>query len=697
MSVGGVFPLILFGISIIFTTLLFLSKNKKLNLNEIRKTIREDSEKAIKSLEQKVVETEELVSLKQADAQDTCGFVERKIQELRDDGEELNQLGDALNKYRSMLAQLNLATSQAQAFVVRTNNDAKKLQELQLVIDSHEKKTYAILQSYDSGIKQQHFQLEAIKTEITSQTENSINQIVTTRDESLSEVRVQIEKYQALSDRCDEVQSTHKGILNELIERQAANKANLNALNKEFEDKCDNYLNETKNKLDEYLTQIQTSANDKLSLLEGSIVKNFEMELNREKEETLLGIDDVLTASIQTISLYDEKINKSYENFEIKSSKNDGKKDRKDKKDIKSHNDNPVTDLQASNTKPVDEIIITSLNKDDGELITLKEDDQSGSIKKNEILEKNTKESIDGKITSNLLEGRLDESQILEKKAESPKETSKKESKLKKKKRPRNKKNKKNEDEIEIMAGIDLIDMASGKVSSRLDDFVDDLDPFIFDEEKPFDDKVLLDDKVPRAIGDINLDDLASIDASFCEHVKKEIKDDESTATQINEADTKIDKQVEPSTIGGEEVSLNENKKDENNKNENKKDDSIEKNSHKKSENLNKKNLEINKEEHILKKLNGTGFGNLLDSYGSSKRIDDGKATKDSVNSFKPGSIIERLTDEDKLIDNDDDKALEKDSSKGESLAKKEKDIDADKKKKSGFVVIGEEEEILLD
>jgi hypothetical protein len=632
MSVGELFPLILFGISIMFSTILFLVKNKKQNLNEIRKTIREDSEKAIKSLEQKVVETEELVSLKQAEAQKTSDYVDRKIQELMDDGEELNQLGEALNKYRSMLAQLNLSTSKVEAFVIRTSGDARKLQELQHLIDSHEKKTYNILQSFDTGIKQQNFQLAAIKTEIVSQAESSINQIVTTRDDSLSEVRTQIEKYQELSDSCDKIQSTHNAILNELIQRQVANKESLVALNKEFEDKCDNYLNATKRELDEYLSKIQTSANDKLSLVEGSIVKNFEKELNSKREDTLLQIDNVLSSSVKTISLYDEKLNKSFENSDIISCKNINSKDNDS--DLVNNSDGLI------NPKTVNQDITNSFN----------------SVKAKVDLS-NANESINSESTLDLFSDRLDRNEDFNQEEESQIDLSKKESKIKKKKRCKTKKSKNYDDDIDIMAGIDLIDLADGVIDSSPDSFSDDLDSNIFDEQKP------LVEKVPKDIGDINLDDLASIDASFCGVDKKDIEEEIKEVEKVEQ--TKTDDEIK---------SLNENIDT---------------------------NLEPIKKVQITKKLNGTGFGNLLNSYGSQKRVDDEPTVSDSQKTFKPGSIIEMLVDEDQLSDKEDNKEDNKvvkiDTPTDDISVEKEEIIDGEDKKKSSFVVIGEEEEILLD
>jgi hypothetical protein len=616
MSVGVLYPFILFGISLLFSAILFSIKSKKQNLNEIRKTIREDAEKAFRSLEQKVVETEEQVSLKQVEAQETCVYVEKKIQELKDDGEELSQLGDALNTYRSMLAQLNIATTQAHEYVVSTNGDATKLQELQHLIDSHEKKTYNILQSFDSGVKEQKFQLETIRTEIESQTNSSVNQIITTRDDSLSQVSNQIGKYQELFDKCDEIQSTHNAILKELIDSQAAYQDKLNAIQKDFENKCDTYLNSTTTRLDEYLSQIQSSANDKLSLVEGSIIKNFEEELNSKKEDTFLRIDEVLQSSIRTISLYDEKLNGSIGN-EL----------------VRGVNKPSNASLSDDIVKP--EIPSTSIHQN--------------FIKEDESLPVNS--SIEDLV-------------------EEP-ELPKKEIKPKKKKR---RKKKKSNDDIDILAGIDLIDLPDTLGENKDEELIEDALPF--ESENSFE------QEIPKNIEDINLDSLSSIE-SFCS--TNTTKEDSISDFQLSDTETKEEPVVsvkEPI----ESVPLEEKKETE----------------------RNKKDIPLSKEEQ-KKKLNGTGFGNLLNSYGSNKRVDEVKPETEPIKSFKPGSIIEKLVEEDKSNDKvpeesvdkletiESDKDIQKDTVEEDIKVEKDEIIHDNDKKKTSYVPIGEEEEILLD
>ncbi len=616
MSLSEILPISLFVISILFTLILHLQKDKKLNLNEVRKTLREDSEKAIRSLEQKVVETEEQVSLKKVDAENTCAYVEKKIQELKDDGEELNQLDIALQNYRNMLAQLNVATSQTHDYVVKTSNEAAKLQELQQLIDSHEKKTFTILKSFESGVKEQRFQFETLKTEIESQTDSAVNQIVTTRDDSLSLVNSQIEKFQSLSDTCDEIQSKHTEVLNELIASQNSYKEKMDAVAKEFEDACTTTLESTKAQLDGYLKQIQTSANDKLSLVEGSIVKDFEKELETKREDVLLEIDKILQTSVNTINMYDAKLGNSLSKSEAVES-------------------NYVEDIPA-----VEDV----------------------------------KQSSDEQISN------VEENIILPEIEEPVKETKpKKEKKKKKKSKLLKKESKKDSDMLDLKAGIDLIDLPDTEEKQNIEDLIvdDNLNsPFSVSDETTIDDEEYLDDDI---LEDIFSDEIPDIDFDAEE-------DEVSDAYEIPKADETVEEKKED--IKTEKI--NDTKQDDPDKDSKK------------------------VKEDQIKKLNGTGFGNLLNSYGSNKRKEDESSEspkKEEPKSFKPGSIIEMLAqkgetevESEKKEDSKEElpKKVKSKPSKIDNMQedKDTKDDDINKgedKNKHSYEAIGEEEEILLD
>lgn len=674
MGFSEMYPLILFACSLLFSLFLFSRKSKRENLNEIKKTIREHSEKAIKNLEQKVVETEEQVSVKKVEVQDTCSYVEKKIQELKDDGEELNQLGDALNKYRSMLAQLNIATSQAHDYVVRTNNDATKLQELQNLIDAHEKSTYEILQSFDSGVKAQKVQLANIESEIESQSNSSINQIITTRDDSLSLVSAQIAKYEELCEKCYQIQQTHDGILKQLIDSQLAHREKLDAMEKEFEDRCDSYLSSTVIKLDGYLSEIQSSANDKLSLVEGSIIKNFESVLESKKESTLLNIDEVLQSSIRTISLYDEKLSGSYEKSQ------------------------EIGDLQNN--------IQSFHNNDEKRSIPVSDD----SFKDQNINNKDSfvKPTSDYAIPTPFETSFDEEIQGDDKKHRQ--DASKKESKLKKKKIRRKKRGK--DDDLDILAGIDLIDLPDSVNNKSIGNIDDNY------QIDPSDDIDLNDLNQSKNIDAINLDSLNKIERFCPTSIDKDVE--KQVAEEVEEEIQK-DFQSEDTFSDNLDKSVEDDK-----------DSTVHYNDIPAKDNSKGKDLDVsvaNIKEEQKKKLNGTGFGNLLDSYGSNKRVEPAKKEDSDVKSFKPGSIIKNLVEGDKKKSSSDESNSLKDSddevsvdSKKNSDSKEEKiatediqkplqsdTVDEDKsevntqktsnkdKNKSSYVPIGEEEEILLD
>lgn len=595
MSISGLFPVILFCVSIIFSTILFLYKSKKQNVNEIRKIIREDSEKAIKNLERKVLETGEQVSLKQVEAQNTCGNIDKKIKELMNDSEELSQLGDALNRYRNMLAQLNIATSQTHEYVVKTSNDALKLQELKGLIDSYEKKTYEILQSFDSGIKEQHFQLETIKTEIQLQEESSINQIKTSRDDSLLQVGTAIESFQSICNTCNDLQSKHESILNELIEKQNSYEKYIENLNKTFEEKCNNSLKETINKLDEYLAKIQLSSDDKMLAKQDSVLKMYENCLNDRKDKALLSIDEVLKSSVQTLNLYNDKITNSY---------------------LESKN------LDAVKKQSID-----------------KEDDLS--LGKETIFD-----------NSNSSESLLsDSNSTIEAKLENSEEVPLK--KVKKKKR-HSKLKKSVDDNLDDKIDSPIANLENMKEKLIPEDLYDEIGSYVVEKDKAKETQKVT---TPKNIEEINLDELASIDTSFSEPIKKQ-----KPVVQKEE----VEKETSSKVI------INE-----------------------KNEALSRMNQQHSTDDQI-KKLDGTGFGNLLDSYGASKRNDNPKKKVSEVKSFKPGSIIEQLVEEDEIKNSKDHVEIDNKEIDEVPSITEEKKLDDDEKS-SRFEAIGEEEEILLD
>lgn len=311
MSLFELYPLILFAFSIIFTIVLHIQKSHKLNLNEVKKTIRDEAEKAIKQVDQKVVETEEIVNIKKVEVEETCLKVNSRIQELKADSAELDQLRDALNTYRNMLAQLNVATDQTHSYIVQTNDDATKLQNLKQLIDNQETKTYEILRSFDIGVKEQKFQLQNLEAELQNQIETAINEIITTRDDSLVRISDQIEKYQSLFETCDQIQSKHDVILKELLKQQNVYETKLGNINKEFNERVKTLENDTKLNLENYLKEIELTANEKFSSIEKNEINVFEKYLEDKKEETFLSIDRVLQSSAKTINEYNNSVQKN--------------------------------------------------------------------------------------------------------------------------------------------------------------------------------------------------------------------------------------------------------------------------------------------------------------------------------------------------------------------------------------------------
>lgn len=581
MRLFELYPLILFAFSIIFTIFLHIQKTHKINLNEAKKILRDESEKAIKKVEQKAVEIDEIVNIKKGDVDQICAKVNSKIQDLKIDSAELDQLRDALNTYRNMLAQLNIATDQTHNYIVQTNDDATKLQNLRELIDKQETQTYDILNSFDVGVKEQKNQIKNLVIELHNQSQIAMNEILSARDESLNQISNQIEKYQSIFDSCNAIQSKHDVILNELNTQQSIYEKKLEELNKQFCDKVISVENEARESINKYIHSLETSSMEYFSGLEKERMVTFENGLEDKKNEVLLSINSVLQSSSKIINEYNDsvkKVNESTITIEKQSSEED------------INNYNISQDLNNNYQSE-------SLNS-----IELKD-------KKSKKFEKKLKKKNFKKDSSTLVDI-LDLEPNLE-------------GVIKKDKA------------CEILEDIQTYNITSFEKGQKESEPLDNVN-----------ENYLLKNKDSNE--ELNIDDLENIESNI--NIK------ESEDNYFDEALIEIDD------------NLIENKKD---------------------ENQSKEILD-----NQLNKFSGTGFGTLLNSYGSNKKQHE-ELNKDKVEPklFKPGSILEKLVV-------DPEKNVEKGSDNKEKSQKSEKDNIVDTKimsKNNSFELIGEEEEILLD
>lgn len=581
MRLFELYPLILFAFSIIFTIVLHIQKSHKINLNEAKKILRDESEKAIKKVEQKVVEIDEVVNIKKDDVDQICAKVNSKIQELKIDSAELDQLRDALNTYRNMLAQLNIATDQTHNYIVQTNDDATKLQNLRELIDKQERQTYEILKSFDVGVKEQKNQMKNLEIELHNQSQIAMNEILSARDDSLNQISDQIEKYQSIFDTCNAIQSKHDVILKELNTQQSIYEKKLEDLNKEFCDKVKSVESEARESINTYIHNLETSSMDYFSSLEKERMVAFENGLENKKNEVLISINSVLQSSSKIINEYNDSVKRGGE-----STRSIEKQSFEE--DI--NNYNVSQDLNNINKSE-------NLNS-----IDLKD-------KKNKKFEKKLKKKNLKKDSSSLVDI-LDLEPNLEDVIKKDKS-------------------------CEILEDIKTYNITSFEKETKESDPLEDIN-----------ESDLLKNK--ESINEINLDGLEKIESNIN---LKESEDDNFDETLIELDDNVLD-----------------------NKN---------------YENQSKEILD-----NQLNKFSGTGFGTLLNSYGSNKKPHE-EFNKDKVEpkSFKPGSILEKLVV-------DPEKSVEKGSDNNEISQKIEKDNIIDKKiisNNNSFELIGEEEEILLD
>lgn len=182
MNITLILPFLLFAVTIIINLIVI---NFKLNTNnqnnKTQKRILDKVRKAEQNLNENIVLIEEKISSQKIEVSNIGSSIDRKIHELSSHNQELAKLTNTLKEYRSMLAVLEVSTNQTHEWVVTVRNDCKKLEELQKVIEEHQKSTLEIISSYETAVaKQNKFygeyenKLEILKKTYISEVDDSI-------------------------------------------------------------------------------------------------------------------------------------------------------------------------------------------------------------------------------------------------------------------------------------------------------------------------------------------------------------------------------------------------------------------------------------------------------------------------------------------------------------------------------------------
>lgn len=357
MDLNFIFPLILFAISIIFSLIVQNIKAKGISLNELKKNIKVETDKALKSLEAKNVQVEEQLNVQKLKADEVFTSVENKLTELNSHGEELAQLLNSLNKYRSMLMQLDVSTNNTYDWVLKVQKDSERLQEIQKLIETMEKKTVEILTSFEEGVKKQqvHFEtfaneintlsrnnkekLEFSRNEILTEVKNCIESLRTLeqeqtekmnqfsaslesltqsgkdvlqvkKDDVIKEVEAQIEILNGLKEEHQKIQSEQNQLLEQTKQEQLKYNKGLEETIKNFETEKSSIIDQAKANMQNDISSIIDDTKGKISSINDEFIKNYETGVDKSTEDKLLKVDETLQKTINVINQYTEERSK---------------------------------------------------------------------------------------------------------------------------------------------------------------------------------------------------------------------------------------------------------------------------------------------------------------------------------------------------------------------------------------------------
>ncbi len=339
MNISLILPFLLFFLAIIFNLIVINYKvnNDKQN-SDVQKQVLDKVRNAEHHLNENIILTEEKISSQKIAVNNLASQIDIKIQELKSHGQELAKLSNTLNEYRSMLAILEVSTNKTHEWVITVRNDCKKLEELQKVIEEHQKSTLDIINSYGEAVeKQNHFygeyesKLELLKNNYL----NEINQSVKIAEENLNSKIISIEQVAKQSKK--ELEES-KMEFDLLFQEQ-----------KDFAEKSQEILNEYKNERDTSIINIkktiEADISNSIELHKSKITKANEEHLSRylDKLESLNinkmeEADNALNLLIQSISYLKENKEESFKTEK----KDKNTKIKTEKKDTEKHDENPI-------------------------------------------------------------------------------------------------------------------------------------------------------------------------------------------------------------------------------------------------------------------------------------------------------------------------------------------------------------------
>ncbi|MGD1818597.1 MAG: hypothetical protein ACPKOI_01755 [Pleomorphochaeta sp.] len=312
-----ILPFLLFGLTILINIIVInykVSENNK--NNNAQKRLIERVRKAEQSLNEKLITSEEKINSQKIEMKTLFQAIDDKIKELQSYSQELAKLTNTLNEYRSMLAVLEVSTNKTHEWVITVRNDCAKLQELEQLINEHQKATLQIIDSYDEATKKQNAyygeyesKLEDLKNNYFSEIENNIklvednlNSKVVLINQASNKLVENINSAQTI---INNIEKKHNDFLvdvetdfKNLDEKKEASIVDLK--NKINEDTAAGF-NQLKSKIDnltvekssQYINNLQILNEKKMEEVENSLAKAFE-SINQIKAQSNTMVENVV-------------------------------------------------------------------------------------------------------------------------------------------------------------------------------------------------------------------------------------------------------------------------------------------------------------------------------------------------------------------------------------------------------------------
>ncbi len=332
MNITLILPFLLFLLSIVINLLIINSKFSKSDNNKnVQKRIFEKVRRAEQSLNESIVSTEEKISSQKIEVNNISNSIDMKVKELSSHSAELARLTNTLNDYRSMLAVLEVATNKTHEWVITVKNDCKKLEQLQKLIEEHEKATIDILNSYEKAVEKQNKfygdyenNLEIIKENNIKEFENFINNF-----EQVFNSKLQILEQKATytNEQAQEVKNIIDDLSNQKNEFSENSKKLLLKIQEERDIKF-KALNENINNL---LKEKESSYIETIEKINKNNVENYTQDLSKLNELKIKEVDNSVNKviySLNEISKDDELIKNKISEENQEFIKTDTKKEK---------------------------------------------------------------------------------------------------------------------------------------------------------------------------------------------------------------------------------------------------------------------------------------------------------------------------------------------------------------------------------